>query len=470
MIKWVKIGVGLFSAWGAVTGFVLALGGSNSGGQSPPIDRGRRTGPPSAGGALSGLSTNDQTFFSQAQTVLEKSFSVAGTVVNEPGIGLGPLYNANSCAACHAHPAVGGASPTTNPEIQMATDAGATNAIPPFISIKGPVRIMRFIKNLSTGLTDGALYPFYSIATRSDNADLVHCTIQQPDWTTNLATNNVVFRIPLPMFGDGLIENVPDASLIAAQNVSRNTSLGIVSGTFNFNNINGQISRMGWKGQQHTIFFVAAEAFVIEMGVTNSIFAQKYKLPTTQTACSTNAMPEDNPVVSPGSVSVSNYSSAVQNQAEFIRRLAPPTQAASGYSTATTTVTSAQITQGVAAFHNAGCDACHISQQTTGPSSIAPLNNVRFFPYSDVALHNMGTGLADNIAQGTANGSQWKTTPLWGLGQRLFLMHDGRETNVYNAIQDHTSAGSEANTSVLTYNSLLSASDQQSLLYFVRSL
>jgi CxxC motif-containing protein (DUF1111 family) len=90
-------------------------------------------------------------------------------------------------------------------------------------------------------------------------------------------------------------------------------------------------------------------------------------------------------------------------------------------------------------------------------------------PYSDIALHTMGNGLQDGISQGVANGQQFRTAPLWGIGQRLFFLHDGRASNLIDAINAHKSTGSEANQVVNNYNAL-SPQNQQDLLIFLRSL
>jgi CxxC motif-containing protein (DUF1111 family) len=81
----------------------------------------------------------------------------------------------------------------------------------------------------------------------------------------------------------------------------------------------------------------------------------------------------------------------------------------------------------------------------------------------------MGSGLADGVTQGTANGNEFRTAPLWGVGQRIFFLHDGRTKDLNVAIQQHASRGSEANAVINNYN-MLSRDDQQSLLNFLRSL
>jgi CxxC motif-containing protein (DUF1111 family) len=94
----------------------------------------------------------------------------------------------------------------------------------------------------------------------------------------------------------------------------------------------------------------------------------------------------------------------------------------------------------------------------------APVN-----AFSDIEIHNMGNGLADNVSQGSAGGGQFRTAPLWGLGQRIFLLHDGRTTNLVNAIQDHASNGSEASYVEEEFFNL-STTQQQEILDFLRSL
>src|SRR5262249_21822486 len=145
-------------------------------------------------------------------------------------LGLGPRFNLDSCSGCHAQPSVGGTSPAINPQIQVANANGAKNTIPPFISATGPIREARFVKN-SDGTPDGGVHALFVITGRSDAPG---CNIQQPNFAAAIAAKNVVFRIPTPTFGLGLVEAVPDAALEAAvaANAQQKQSLGI-SGRFN---------------------------------------------------------------------------------------------------------------------------------------------------------------------------------------------------------------------------------------------
>jgi CxxC motif-containing protein (DUF1111 family) len=108
-------------------------------------------------------------------------------------------------------------------------------------------------------------------------------------------------------------------------------------------------------------------------------------------------------------------------------------------------------------------------KQTTGKSSMTGQSNVTFQPFSDFAVHDMGTRLADGVSQGNASGRQFRTAPLWGIGQRIFFLHDGRTNDLYEAIQQHASQGSEASNVIRNYN-LLGTTDQQAVVNFLRSL
>lgn len=146
--------------------------------------------------------------------------------------------------------------------------------------------------------------------------------------------------------------------------------------------------------------------------------------------------------------------------------------AAAGSSATQSTASSnstVSVTRGSQVFSNIGCQACHTQTLTTGKSAMTGQTNVTFQPFSDFAVHDMGSGLADGVTQGTANGNEFRTAPLWGVGQRIFFLHDGRTKDLNVAIQQHASRGSEANTVVNNYN-MLSQNDQQSLLNFLRSL
>jgi CxxC motif-containing protein (DUF1111 family) len=148
----------------------------------------------------------------------------------------------------------------------------------------------------------------------------------------------------------------------------------------------------------------------------------------------------------------------------FMRLLAPPTPSTSGPGSA------ASVTNGGRVFGAIGCALCHTPTLQTGPSSVTPsLNMANANLYSDLLVHNMGTNLADGVSQGGASGDEFRTAPLWGLGQRIFFLHDGRSNDLVDTINQHSSRGSEANNVIRLYHQL-SPQQQQDLLNFLRSL
>jgi len=451
------------------------------------IDPGPRGGDPGAGGPLPGLSTDELNFFNAAKDLFNE--------VDEVANGLGPRFNLDGCGGCHAHPATGGTSPPTNPQVAVATALGAKNTVPSFITATGPVREARFVRN-PNGTPDGGVHDLFVITGRSDAPG---CNITQPNFAAALSANNVIFRIPTPTFGLGLVEAVPDSALQAAfaASAQQRGALGI-SGSFNRNGNDGTITRFGWKAQNKSLLIFAGEAYNVEQGVTNDAFPNERE---TDPSCQFNNHPESttNLVNKTNSASpASDYSSDIVNFAAFMRMLAAPTPAtataaptaqsttstqvaaatttsaigaAAGSSTTSTSTTSttSTVNRGQQVFGNIGCKACHALSHTTGKSTLTGQSKVAFQPYSDFALHDMGTGLADNVSQGNANGRQFRTAPLWGIGQRLFFLHDGRTKDLDHAIRDHASTGSEANGVINNYNNL-GFTDRQALVAFLRSL
>jgi CxxC motif-containing protein (DUF1111 family) len=420
-------------------------------------DPGVRGGTAGAGGSLPGLNADETNFFSASKDVFNEVDSVSGTITGEDGAGLGPRFNMNSCGGCHAQPATGGSSPATNPQVTVATLDGARNTVPPFIAANGPVREARFIKN-PNGTADGGVHDLFVITGRTDASG---CNITQPNFPQAVAQNNVIFRIPTPTFGTGLVENTADATLVAdSTNISGpQQALGITSGAFNHSGNDGTITRFGWKAQNKSLLIFAGEAYNVEQGVTNEAFPNERD--TTQ-GCVFNGTPEDHTNLERhGNTNspASDFSSDVVNFAGFMRFLAAPTPAAP----------TNQTVQGSNQFVNIGCADCHIKNHTTSPSPFTGQSTVTFSAFSDFALHNMGTGLQDEVSQGAANGQQFRTAPLWGVGQRIFFLHDGRTSNIVTAIKAHASNGSEANQVISNFNRL-SPSDQQAIVAFLRSL
>jgi len=415
-------------------------------------DPGVRSGPAGAGGPLDGLTGAQPEMF----TVGLADFSEEETVDG----GVGPRFNFVSCAGCHAQPAIGGTSPAVNPLLRLGVggDLGFKNVMPSFINANGPVREARFQFN-PDGSRDGGVHALFVI---SGHTDAGGCTIKQEDFEKQVLNRNIIFRIPSPVFGVGLIESIQDSTILSnlSSNSFTKSNFGI-SGRVNRNGNDGRISRFGWKAQNPSLLVFSAEAYNVEMGITNEGFPiERDETPSCQFA----GVPND------VTASVRQIS-AIDNFGNFQRFLAPPTPVSSF-----TNASSFSISRGRSQFTNLGCALCHTPQLQTNPrASVGALANKTAALFSDLALHQMGPGLADDILQGAARGDEFRTAPLWGLGKRIFFLHDGRTDDLETAIKAHRSDGnlkfgpSEANRVIDNFNRL-SDNDQQDLLNFLRSL
>jgi CxxC motif-containing protein (DUF1111 family) len=450
---------------------------SNSGPSNGAQDPGPRAGTVNAGTPLSTLTPAQLQFFQDGLSRFLQTDSVSGKMAGEPGVGLGPGFNSNSCGGCHAQPAVGGSSPSAqyfpfvgpNPQIAAATDFGGANSIPYFISLEGPVREARFPYAVSSsgGLTstpDGGVHDLFTIAGRQDAEG---CVMPQPNFEQANKLGNIIFRIPTPVFGAGLIEGIPDATILAnmAANSSLKQQLGI-SGHPNYSGNDGTITRFGWKAQNKSLEIFSGEAYNVEMGVTNEDFPNERNNPPS--SCLYNPTPEDET-----NFTLSGYQipSDIVEFSNFMRFLTPPAPSTTGIPG---NPSPQSIANGKAIFTQIGCAACHTPTLQTGTSNFTPgLSNQQAALYSDLLVHNMGSSLADNVSQGSAGPDEFRTAPLWGVGQRIFFLHDGRSgpTNggLLNAIQAHSSSGSEANRVINQFNNL-SPNQKQELLNFLRSL
>lgn len=417
-----------------------------------------RGGSPGAGRPLPGLTPTQLALFTSAKEVFEEVGSVSGTIPGQGGKGLGPSFNHNSCAACHAFPAIGGSSPRVNTQLAVAADQGARNIVPSFLSIDGPIREARF-KRKPDGSPDGGVHALFTIAGRADAPS--NCGLRQTNWASQPASN-LSFRIPTPTFGLGLVEAISDETILAnrAANTAAKNMFGI-TGKENRNDNDGTITRFGWKAQNKSLLIFAGEAYNVEQGVTNEAFPNPRE---TAAGCDALGHPEDN------TFNENEPGGDLVPFALFMKLLSAPTPVAS-YGT----VTAYSIARGRQFFSQVGCVYCHTESMRTGPANIAALTNQPVNLFSDLLVHNMGAGLADEISQGRAGGNEFRTAPLWGLGQRIFLLHDGRTKSLLEAIRQHVSPAtnavraSEANTSVDFFNRL-SVPGKQDLLNFLRSL
>ena len=414
-------------------------------------DPGVRGGAPGAGGQIAGLSGKEGKFFASGQDAFAEVASVLGTITGTER-GLGPRFNLDSCAGCHKFPAAGGSSPAINPQVTVAPIGQVTPLQTlGILSPTGPIREVRFV-------SDGGVHDLFTIMGRSDTP--AGCNISQPDFAAH--AGELRFRIPTPVFGAGLIEAISDATIAYNEVPNPQKMLLGIAGHANRSGNDGTITRFGWKAQNKSLMIFAGEAYNVEQGITNDVFPDERGEAGIQDPLECRMVP--------AAQDHTNYDQAslrilgdVVNFSNFMRFLAPPAPVSSY-----TGVTATSVTNGAIKFNSTGCAACHTPSLPTGNHDTPALANRVASLYSDLLVHHMGA-LGDGIAQGNAAGDEFRTAPLWGLGQRVFFLHDGRTTDLLDAIMQHASTGSEANTVIGNFSALTPA-EKQDILNFLRSL
>jgi CxxC motif-containing protein (DUF1111 family) len=486
-------------------------------------DPGVRGGPPGGGRPLPGLTAVEAGIFDegvqrmiQLEAVCDDcsdltvgthvDSALANLMTSTNSAGLGTRFNGDQCSACHNQPELGGSGgfmvpnpaaapgqrrPPENPMFDLIPHRkGGTNVVPSFITRFGPIREVRFARK-ADGSPDGGVHQLFTIAGRTDvfpAGQVGTCTsavLPQPDFESEFRRGNLRFRIPLQLFGLGIIDGIQDREILARHQATASirASLGI-AGIPNRSGNDGTITKFGWKAQNKSLAIFSGEAYNVEMGVTNDVFPQAVD----ETPECTADKSEPNDILRTDADETRNQSYfSPQHQAPdwlmfsmFMRLLDAPQPA----------VMSASARHGQELFGTGagapgvGCFACHSPTLVTPPRSETPaLENLTAHPYSDLMIHHMGRNLADDITQGLATGDMFRTTPLWGVGQRRFFLHDGRTDDLLKAIYTHYSPAmdcdsaaeatcygpSEANTAIRHF-AALQAPDQQAILDFLRAL
>lgn len=364
---------------------------------------------PNFGGPLPGLTSSQASDFQNG--LAEFTFKETKPT------GLGPIFNRDSCVACHGGPAPGGSSPINTTRFGRVTNG----VFDPLISLGGSL------------LQEQAISP-----------NGLEKIPSQANITAKRQTQ--------PLFGLGLIEAIPDQTILAGVRTTPvNGVLGRAAMVQDPVTGKTRVGRFGWKAQQATLLAFSGDAFVNEIGITNRLFPTENAPNGNQALLAqldTVPDPEDRPDPNTGK-------SRIDRATDFMRYLAPPPPSSMNASTAF----------GAKFFLQVGCNNCHTPTMTTGTNSIAALSSQTVVLYSDLLLHDMGS-LGDGIVQGAAGPREMRTAPLWGLAASAPYLHDGRAATVDAAIRAHDG---EAKASVGQYLNL--TSDQQSLLVqFLNSL
>lgn len=483
-------------------------------------DPGVRPGAPGAGGPISGLSLTELALFTEGlkrTTQLESvcdtcsDVTLGGDTHQDPNLatltnssGLGARFNGDQCSVCHQQPSIGGSGGFLVPNPQDPANKfrkpenpmfdliphrkGGQNHVPSFITQYGPIREVRFQRK-PDGTPDGGVHQLFTIVGRSDIgvAGCTNAVLPPTDFETQFRNGNLSFRIPLQTFGLGLIEAIQDSTILnnLASTAALRASLG-VGGMPNRSGNDGTIARFGWKAQNKSLTIFAGEAYNVEMGVTNDVFPTR----TDETPACAKEVNEPNDITRVDTDDSRNqgFNNPLHmlpdwlEFAIFMRQLAPPSPVPFSPSA----LRGQQLFGTTTGNPGIGCFLCHTPTMVTGPQhETAALQSVPAHLYSDLLIHHMGDGLADNVTQGLAQGDMFRTTPLWGIGQRIFFLHDGRTSDLMDAIKAHASLGSDDNersddrdnryppseaAAVIRKFNALSAADKQAILDFLRSL
>lgn len=335
--------------------------------------------------------------------------------------GLGPVFNGTSCAQCHNIPVVGGTG------TMVETRAGHRDENGRFTAPPG-----------------GTLMHLFSIPPH---------TCQVSIGAVYEEANVIAHRISMPLFGVGLVEAIPDETLLALADPQDLNGDGISGRAAVVKDIatgRQRIGRFGWKAQHATLLAFAADAYFNEMGITSDLFRQEATAEADAKRlipCDSKPDPEDVRDPRTGLRGIDQFES-------FLRFLAPPPRLPM--------TESAQ--RGGVLFVSVGCAQCHVPILHTSTSS-NPVFNLKQVPlFSDLLLHDIGTG--DGIEQEAAMGEEIRTPALWGLRFRRPLLHDGSAPTVEEAIKRHRAEAATAQERFAA----LSRAEQAEILAFLKTL
>jgi CxxC motif-containing protein (DUF1111 family) len=365
---------------------------------------------PRFGDPLPGLTLDQLARFEAGKAVFDRDF--------DPAEGLGPVFNNTSCTNCHNQGGDGGGSDTLETRFGQVVDG-----------------VFNQLLNL-----DGQLLHSKGIG-RFNGVDFVGETVPA-------IANVVAHRRTNPLFGLGLVDAVPDASiqeLADLQQIFTPDTAGralVVTDVFSGE---PRVGRFGWKCQIGTVLTFSGNAFLNEMGITTPFFPSE-NCPGGNCALL---------VANPARTNPNDSTETVMQLNDHTTFLAPPPRKAQ----------TRETIAGGALFAAIGCADCHVPALQTGPNTVAALDGVVFFPFSDFLLHDMGA-LGDGIVQSGAQGNEMRTAPLWGARVRTSFLHDGRARSVRDAILAHQGQGLSASSRFAG----LDKKEQDEIVDFINSL
>ncbi|WP_442112360.1 di-heme oxidoreductase family protein [Pseudomonas sp. NUPR-001] len=440
------------------------------------------------GGGKTTVNKRDQNAYSMPSANLAPSrrldFSVGNSFFRNPWViapstttardGLGPLFNANACQNCHikdgrGHPPGPNARHAVSMLVRLSIPDQPQYAkvIEQLGIVPEPVYGGQFQDMAVPGVApEGKVRVEYTPVpvTFKDGTqvELRQPTLQisQLGYGPMHPDTRFSARVAPPMIGLGLLEAIPESAILANADPDDRNGDGI-RGRPNqvWDDALGKtvLGRFGWKAGQPNINQQNVHAFSGDMGLTTSLRPMDDCTPA-QVDC----------LNAPNGNGANGEQEVSDNIARLVlfytRNLAVPIRQ---------DVDSPQVLAGKNLFHQAGCQSCHTPSFTTAATAAEPeLANQLIRPYSDLLLHDMGPGLADNRTEFKASGQDWRTPPLWGIGltqtvnAQAGFLHDGRARNLLEAVLWHAGEAETAKQHVLTFN----ADQRAALLAFLNSL
>ena len=386
---------------------------------------------------------------------------VAAPASTEARDGLGPTFNAQSCSSCHAHdgrarPPSGDDDPVRGLLLRLSVPgADGPDPEPVYggqlqdrsiigVEVEGSIEIE--YEELLGSYPDGT-----SFSLRKPTYSVLDPAFGPVDPNVMISP-----RIAPAVMGMGLLEAIPEETIRELADPDDSDGDGI-SGRPNevWDIRRGEygLGRFGWKANEPTVEQQAAGAFRGDIGITSSLFPEE-NCTDVQEACAS--------AINGGSPEVPD--DRLGKVAFYVQTLAVP---------AMRDFEEPEVKRGARLFVKANCSACHTPRHVTSDSHpIEPLRNQVIFPYTDLLLHDMGEGLADNRPDGLATGTEWRTPPLWGIGLvetvngHTMFLHDGRARNLEEAILWHGGEALESRNHFMA----MPKSDRDALLRFLRSL
>jgi len=454
---------------------LTAVGCSESDNPEEYIPLAPEAGEELSGGQVTVFNTSQEAFgfFATNLTSDEKSdFGVGNSLFRLPWVtapstttgrdGLGPFFNATACGNCHFKDGRGRA-PAFDGE--FSTGLLLRLSVPGTDSHGAPMPDPMYGSQLQDGaLLNQTIKGKYNIIYQTVSETLADGTViqlQKPTYQINqlgygpLSGSLMISpRVANQLVGLGLLEAIPDAAILALADENDSNGDGI-SGKANYvydiESNSKKMGRFGWKANQPNVRQQVAAAFSGDMGITSYLFPNENCPP----GVDCDAIPNG------GSPEISNLN--FNRVVLYSQVLAVP---------ARRNYKEQNVLKGKQLFESINCTSCHAPKFVTGEHAVAALRNQTIRPYSDLLLHDMGSGLADNSPDFLASGSEWRTQPLWGIGLiktvngHTNLLHDGRARNIEEAILWH---GGEAQQAKDKYKQL-TAQERSDLLAFINSL